>query len=416
MPDEQGRLKDLLSYQILDTEQEYAFDDLVDFASNILGFPFVFINLIDSDRQWPLAGSGLPREAAQCPRNDSLCNFVVKHHEALIIPDAQADDRYSSVAVVCNEPHVRFYAGAPLINKNGHALGSLCVVDFEPREFPYEKVENLKSISRQVVAQMELRKQLIETQELKEQLKNHLGSLEEEKNTSERFLKNLLPGNLSQQWLKNGSIEPLYYDEVTIGFTDFVNFTNNSLQGDPADLIHRLNEYFSSFDAICDLLGVEKLKTIGDSFMFGCGIPERSRHHATLSCLTALLFQKQVGELNNIQEQIGRSPWPMRIGIHSGPLMAGIVGKSKFSYDVWGDTVNIASRFEQNSEEKRINISEATHYRIKEFFDCTPRGSIDIKGKGSTKMFWLDRIKQEYSGDKDGLVANERLFKVLSFQ
>ena len=416
MPDEQGRLKELLSYQILDTDQEYAFDDLVDFASNILGFPFVFINLIDSDRQWPLAGSGLPREAAQCPRNDSLCNFVVKHHEALIIPDAQADDRYSSVAVVCNEPHVRFYAGAPLINKNGHALGSLCVVDFEPREFPYEKVENLKSISRQVVAQMELRKQLIETQELKEQLKNHLGSLEEEKNTSERFLKNLLPGNLSQQWLKNGSIEPTYYDEVTIGFTDYVNFTNNSLQGDPAELIHRLSEYFSSFDEICDLLGVEKLKTIGDSFMFGCGIPERSRHHATLSCLTALLFQKQVGELNNIQEQMGRSPWPMRIGIHSGPLMAGVVGKSKFSYDVWGDTVNIASRFEQNSEEKRINRSEATHYRIQEFFDCTPRGSIDIKGKGSTKMFWLDRIKHEYSGDKDGLVGNERLFKLLSLQ
>ena len=416
MPDEQGRLKELLSYQILDTDQEYAFDDLVDFASNILGFPFVFINLIDSDRQWPLAGSGLPREAAQCPRNDSLCNFVVKHHEALIIPDAQADDRYSSVAVVCSEPHVRFYAGAPLINKNGHALGSLCVVDFEPREFPYEKVENLKSISRQVVAQMELRKQLIETQELKEQLKNHLGSLEEEKNISERFLKNLLPGNLSQQWLKNGSIEPLYYDEVTIGFTDFVNFTNNSLQGDPAELIHRLSEYFSSFDEICDLLGVEKLKTIGDSFMFGCGIPERNRHHATLSCLTALLFQRQVGELNDIQEKLGRSPWPMRVGIHSGPLMAGIVGKSKFSYDVWGDTVNIASRFEQNSEEERINISEATHYRIKQFFDCTPRGSIEIKGKGSTKMFWLDRIKKEYSGDKDGLVANERLFKILSLQ
>ena len=109
---------------------------------------------------------------------------------------------------------------------------------------------------------MELRKQLIETQELKEQLKNHLGSLEEEKNTSERFLKNLLPGNLSQQWLKNGSIEPMYYDEVTIGFTDFVNFTNNSLQGDPAELIHRLSEYFSSFDEICGLLGVEKLKTI----------------------------------------------------------------------------------------------------------------------------------------------------------
>ena len=94
--------------------------------------------------------------------------------------------------------------------------------------------------------------------------------------------------------------------------------------------------------------------------------------------------------------------------------MAGIVGKSKISYDVWGDTVNIASRFEKYSEENRINISEATHYRIKQFFDCTPRGSIDVKGKGATNMFWLDRIKQEYSGDQDGLIANERLLKMLS--
>ena len=111
---------------------------------------------------------------------------------------------------------------------------------------------------------------------------------------------------------------------------------------------------------------------------------------------------------------MGKSPWPMRIGIHSGPLMAGIVGKSKISYDVWGDTVNIASRFEKHSEENRINISEATHYRIKQFFDCTPREPVDIKGKGVTNMFWLDKIKKEFSGDEEGLIANERLFKMLS--
>ena len=123
---------------------------------------------------------------------------------------------------------------------------------------------------------------------------------------------------------------------------------------------------------------------------------------------------KQVEELNKNQENLCRLPWPMRIGIHSGPLMAGIVGKSKISYDVWGDTVNIASRFEKNSEEKRINISESMHYRVKQFFDCTPRGPVDIKGKGATNMFWLDRIKKEYSGDEEGLVANERFLKLLS--
>ena len=159
---ETERVEELHSYEILDTDPEFAFDDLTEFASKVLEFPYVFINLIDANRQWAISAAGMPREAAECDRDDSLCNLAIQKNVPLIIPDAQADDRFSGVGCVCNPPNVRFYAGMPLINGKGYALGTVCVVDFEPREFPYDKVELLKSIARQVVAQFELKKTINE--------------------------------------------------------------------------------------------------------------------------------------------------------------------------------------------------------------------------------------------------------------
>ena len=134
---ETARIQDLHSYQVLDTPEEFAFDDITEFASKVLGFAFVFINLIDKDRQWAKAASGLPREAAECHRDDSLCNVAINRNEALVIPDAQADERYTEIGCVREEPNVRFYAGMPLINSKGFALGTVCVVDFEVHTYKY---------------------------------------------------------------------------------------------------------------------------------------------------------------------------------------------------------------------------------------------------------------------------------------
>ena len=122
---EKEPLAELHSYEILDTDEEFAFDDLTEFASKVLEVPYVFINLIDDKRQWAKSAAGVAREAAESDRNDSLCNLAIQKNAPLIIPDAQADDRFSDVGCVCNPPNVRFYAGMPIINENGYALGTV---------------------------------------------------------------------------------------------------------------------------------------------------------------------------------------------------------------------------------------------------------------------------------------------------
>ena len=410
---EAERISELYSYQILDSDEEFAFDDLTEFASKVLEVPYVFINLIDKDRQWAKSAAGIPREAAQCDRDDSLCNIAIQKNVPLIIPDTQADGRFSAVGCVCNPPNVRFYAGMPLINEQGYALGTVCVVDFEPRDFPYEKVELLKSIARQVVAQFELKKKITESLSSKDDLEKALEAANRAKQTSEQFLRNIFPETIANEWLSSNNVAAKYHDGVTIGFTDFVNFTKNSEIIEPAELVKTLNNYFTIFDEICSTLGIEKLKTVGDSYMFAVGLPERNRHHGVLAGLAALLFKKSVVELNVARSKGGQQPWMMRMGLNSGAAMAGVVGKNKFVYDIWGDTVNVASRFEQAGQEGKINISESTYYAVREYFQCEERGEIEIKNKGTVKAFWLNHLKSEYSADDHGFMANKKLFAIL---
>ena len=412
---EKKRLAELHSYEILDTDEEFAFDDLTEFASKVLEVPYVFINLIDEKRQWAKSAAGIAREAAGCDRNDSLCNLAIQKTAPLIIPDAQADDRFSDVGCVCNPPNVRFYAGMPIINENGYALGTVCVVDFEPRDFSYDKIELLKSIARQVVAQFELKKKINESVRTQGELKQALDTANRAKQTSEQFLRNIFPKSIANEWLSSESVAARYHDGVTIGFTDFVNFTRNSENIEPAELVNTLNGYFTMFDDICLTLGIEKLKTVGDSYMFAVGLPERNRNHGVIAALAALLFKKSVSELNIARSEHGQEPWMMRVGLNSGAAMAGVVGKNKFVYDIWGDTVNLASRFEQAGEEGKINISESTYYAVGDYFECEERGKIELKNKSPTKAFWLNRLKPEYSDDQHGLIANNKLFAILGF-
>ena len=125
---------------------------------------------------------------------------------------------------------------------------------------------------------------------------------------------------------------------------------------------------------------------------------------------------RAVSEVNDGRRKDGLDPWAMRVGLHSGPVMAGVVGETRFSYDIWGDTVNVAARLEQASDTNRINISEATHHRVKNFFDCTPRGEIEAKNKGMLSMYWLDRIKPQYSADDNGLEPNQQLLAIFNLK
>ena len=238
----------------------------------------------------------------------------------------------------------------------------------------------------------------------------HNAHLLEDANTarreSEDLLARVLPEQIAIELKNNGEVEPLFYDSVSVLFTDFVGFTEASQKMMPDELVQELDGCFSQFDEVVKRNRLEKLKTIGDAYMCAAGLPTLSMTHAVDACLTALEFRSFMTQMAEVKEALGHDYWRIRIGIHSGPVTAGVIGTNKFAYDIWGDTVNTASRMESSGQPDRINISAATYELVKDYFDCEYRGKIDAKGKGALDMYFLLRIKRELAADDDGLLPN----------
>lgn len=225
---------------------------------------------------------------------------------------------------------------------------------------------------------------------------------------SDELLLNILPAETAEELKSQGQAQPRYYDSATVLFCDFKNFTAYCEQLSPHHLVSDLREYFDVFDDIVGKYYVEKIKTIGDAYMCAGGLPIRNRSHAFDVLLTALEIQKKTLEINQKKLSEGRQPWEMRMGIHTGDLVAGVVGKIKFAYDIWGDTVNIASRMESACEVGRINISGDTYNVVKDFFSCTYRGKIEAKNIGKIDMYFVDGLKPEFSVNGNALVPNSK--------
>jgi ligand-binding sensor domain-containing protein/class 3 adenylate cyclase len=225
---------------------------------------------------------------------------------------------------------------------------------------------------------------------LEAMVKDRTSELEKEKNKSDELLHNILPASLVDELKVYGKVRPRRFNSVSIMFTDFKSFTYTTSVLPPEELVHELNDIFKKFDALIGKYGLEKLKTIGDSYMAACGIPSEMEDHAIRIIYAALDFQKMIKERNKT------SPikWEMRLGVHSGSVVAGVVGTKKFTYDIWGDTVNIASRMESSGEPGEINISGYTYMLIRDHFDCEYRGKVETKGKGSIDMYFVKGVNR----------------------
>lgn len=213
-------------------------------------------------------------------------------------------------------------------------------------------------------------------------------AIRKEKKKSDTLLLNILPEEIAKELKEKGEVESVRYENVTVLFTDFVQFSKIASEADPKLLVKSLDYYFKKFDAITEKYGLEKIKTIGDAYMCACGLPSPDPQHVQKTVKAAQEMAAVVQE--SLKSQNGLSRFELRVGIHSGPVIAGMVGTRKFQYDIWGDTVNIASRMETNSEPGRINISESTYLAIKDEFDCTYRGEVDVKNLGALKMYYLN--------------------------
>ncbi len=213
-------------------------------------------------------------------------------------------------------------------------------------------------------------------------LKEALDDVEEKRMKSDELLLNILPAEIAHELKTNGSSMARQYDEVTIMFIDFVNFTGISEKLSPKELVRNIHESFTAFDKIIEKYDIEKIKTIGDAYLAVSGLPRENKHHAHSITLAAL-------EIRDLMAN-SKSEFQIRIGINSGTVVAGIVGVKKFAYDIWGDAVNIAARMEQNSEVGKINISKKTYLLIKDDFQFEYRGEIAAKNKGNIDMYFVD--------------------------
>ncbi len=225
------------------------------------------------------------------------------------------------------------------------------------------------------------------------QLAYQKAEIEAERQKADKLLFSILPAETAKELKETGQATPKFYEKVTVLFTDFQGFTEIAGKMKPQQIVSDLNFCFSGFDEICQEYGLEKIKTIGDAYMCAGGIPIQDDNNPiqVVKAAKAMLeFMKQWAMMKEIQ---GEPAWHLRIGIHTGSVVAGVIGSYKFVYDIWGDTVNLANRMESAGEAERINISEATYQCVKEYFDCTYRGKVPAKGKGEIDMYFVEEPK-----------------------
>lgn len=228
------------------------------------------------------------------------------------------------------------------------------------------------------------------------EIKKAEAAIIKEQQKSESLLLNILPVKTADELKEKGKATPRYYNKASVLFTDFKGFTMSCENLSPEELVEKLHRYFEKFDEITTKYKLEKIKTIGDAYMCAGGIPDEDELHPIKMVLAALEIQEFMKKKNIEDEKLGKDTWKLRLGIHTGELITGVVGKKKFAYDVWGDTVNVASRMESSGEVGKVNISESTFNFIKEYFDCSNRGMIEAKNKGKITMYFVENIKPEF--------------------
>jgi class 3 adenylate cyclase len=218
--------------------------------------------------------------------------------------------------------------------------------------------------------------------------------IEGEQKKSDKLLLNILPQETAQELKERGKVHAKKFESVTVMFTDFKGFTKSSENLSPEELVENVDYYFSIFDTIIKKYGLEKIKTMGDSYMCAGGLHFSMKYHASNMVLAAfdIIDCVEGVKKNNADNKMC---FDIRIGINSGPVVAGVVGTTKFAYDIWGDTVNVASRLESNSDTGKINISENTYMLIKDIFDCDYRGILEVKNHGKMKMYYVKGVKDK---------------------
>ncbi|MCC6937394.1 MAG: hypothetical protein IT226_04165 [Flavobacteriales bacterium] len=243
------------------------------------------------------------------------------------------------------------------------------------------------------IVRMRTRRLRLDRERLERTVRERTHELAAEKERSDGLLRNILPASTAEELKERGAAKARRYERCTVLFSDFKGFSTFSSNMDSDLLVAELDHYFRLFDRLCDAHHMEKIKTIGDAYMCASGIPEPSATHALDAVRMGMAMLEAVEKSNTERRAKGLQEWPVRIGIHSGPVVAGVVGEKKFAYDIWGDTVNLASRMETHGAAGRLNISGPVYAQVMDHVEVEPRGPIKVKGKGEVQMYFVVGLK-----------------------
>jgi class 3 adenylate cyclase/ligand-binding sensor domain-containing protein/predicted metal-dependent HD superfamily phosphohydrolase len=266
------------------------------------------------------------------------------------------------------------------------------------------RIKAINSQKERLAFLVEKRTQTITIQ--KEQIEKQKRELEIEKEKTEKLLYNILPAETAEELKNKGKARTRFYRMVTVMFTDIKGFTQIAEAYKPADLVKRLDNMFREIDKIVEKNQLEKIKTIGDAYMAAGGVPLRDKENPVNAVLAALEIQQFIEKekLRNPEED----PWELRIGLHTGDVIAGVIGTKRIAYDIWGNTVNVAQRMEMASDCGKVNVSGATYEYIKSYFDCSYRGKVAAKNKGEIDMYFIEGIKPHLSKGGLGVIPNQK--------
>jgi histidine kinase len=326
----------------------------------------------------PVSHSGLLAE--------SIVNYVYMTREVVILHDASQNPLFSNDEFIKGHS-TRSILCVPLMNQ-GKLQGIIYLDnDLTTGAFTEKRLALLKLLTGQIAISIE---NALFYSDLENKVELRTVELRQEKQKSDDLLLNILPDQIATELKLTGRTKPRSYEQVTVMFTDFKDFTLHSEHLSPEELVSRIDLCFRKFDEIISRFNLEKIKTIGDAYLCVSGLPNPEDHNPVNVVRAALEIVDFVISLKLKTNEAAPEYFDIRIGIHSGPLVAGVVGDRKFAYDIWGDTVNTAARMEQSSEANRINISSETYELVKDHFACSFRGKQSAKNKGLMDMYFVE--------------------------
>jgi len=316
----------------------------------------------------------------------TLIRYIERTRTEVLLDCAWQDQLHGKDAYIQSHKAKSVF-GMPLINKN--ELKGILYIENNLLEnaFYSENIMFLNFLSSQIAVSIE---NAMLYNNLEKNVAERTADLEDEKKKSDNLLLNILPAEIALELKKFGKAIPRRYESVTVIFTDFVNFTNKSEKMTTEALVLEVDRYFIKFDEIIQKYHIEKIKTIGDAYLCVAGLPLIDANHAQNAAAAAIEMRNYVQEIAAQKGSNDPSAFEIRIGMHTGPVVSGVVGLKKFAFDIWGDTVNTASRMEVNSLPSRINISSSTYEFIKDKYTCEYRGLIPAKNKGEIEMYFLE--------------------------